>query len=102
LVESMKHQAEKAMDKRRNHHDAKDESDAVAETSLKLRRALDEVDNERQKVESLNEKLRRCEADLESIPLLRAQVRLHPFTNEKNISVWFANGLTYSSDARRN
>ena len=75
LVESMKHQAEKTLDKRRNHHDvAKDDSDAVAETTLKLRRALDDVEVERQRVDALNEKLRRCEADLESIPLLRAQV----------------------------
>ena len=76
LVESMKHQAEKANDKRRNHHDAKDDID---ETTLKLRRAIDDVEMERQKVETLNEKLRRCEADLESIPLLRAQVSSHRF-----------------------
>ena len=80
LVESMKHQIEKLHDKRRNQHDAKDDADAVvAETTQRLRRAYDDLETERQRVEALNEKLRKCESDLETIPLLRAQVTLKGF-----------------------
>ena len=76
----MKHQIEKLHDKRRNHHDAKDDADAaVAETTQRLRRAIDDLETERQRVEALNDKLRKCESDLETIPLLRAQVRSSKF-----------------------
>ena len=77
MVEAMKHQAHDKRASRGNQHDSKDDSRenvVDAETSLKLRRALEEVEQERQKVEHVSEKLKRCEAELETIPLLRAQV----------------------------
>lgn len=44
------------------------------ETLQKLRRAQDELENERQRLDMANEKLRKLELEIESIPLLRAQV----------------------------
>jgi hypothetical protein len=88
LVESMKHQAHDKRGSRGGggHHDGKDESkeSVDAETSFKLRRALEEVEVERQNVA---EKLRRCEADLETIPLLRAQVSNKEITEIINFVV---------------
>ena len=81
MVESMKHTAHEKQRGSRNHHGAemsngKDENGAeIVELSTKLRRAQEEVEMERLKVDHVTEKLRRCEADLETIPLLRAQVK---------------------------
>jgi hypothetical protein len=85
----MKHQAHDKRGSRGGgggHHDGKDESkeSVDAETSFKLRRALEEVELERQNVA---EKLRRCEADLETIPLLKAQVSTIEITEIINFVV---------------
>ena len=87
MVESMKHTAHEKQRGSRNHHGAempngKDENGDMSnvkaemvELSTKLRRAQEEAEMERLKVDHVTEKLRRCEADLETIPLLRAQVK---------------------------
>ena len=88
LVESMKHTAHEKQRGSRNHHgsemsNGKDENSAaeILELSTKLRRAQEEAEMEKLKVDHVTEKLRRCEADLETIPLLRAQVKNnHPRT----------------------
>ena len=81
LVESMKQTSHEKQRGSRGHHggaempNGKDENVEIVELSTKLRRAQEEVEMEKLRVDHVTEKVRRGEADLETIPLLRAQVK---------------------------
>lgn len=72
LIEALKHQ-EKQIRKNQveeSHH-------VDVELANKYRRVLEEVEIERQKVEHVTEKLRKFEIELDTIPLLKAQVEVY-------------------------
>jgi hypothetical protein len=47
----------------------------------------DEVESERAKVEQITKELKRCEVELETIPLLRAQVKTPSSFTPKNYNL---------------
>lgn len=73
MAESLKNQEKRAR-AANSHDDGHQHQHGDPELLHKLRRAQEELEYERQKFEQANEKLRKLELEIESLPLLRAQV----------------------------